>query len=301
MSTGSSKTPQTAVAGCTVSWRPSAGERPSPLRASSSGVCTAPAATMTASARTVSGPAAVLASTPTARVALARAARAAVLDEDPLGPRARDDLRASLQSAREVDLAHVLLGARRAAEGAHAGAATAARVATQVAAVPAEPLCAAPDRRGVATGQLRCDLRDAERRLDALEQRVREAVDPVLGAPAVEHRGRRAEAGARVDEGRAAGAAAERQHQRRSPDRGDLPAGPVEPRQRVARAPGRVRAPAHRALLEHDDAQPTLRQLRGRDGAAGAAADDADVSVHGAPARAALQRRRSSSPRRSRA
>ena len=272
MSTGSSKTPQTAVAGCTVRFRPSAGERPSPLRASSSGVWTAPAATTTVAARTSSGPPAVRASTPRAR---------AVLDEDPLRPRARDELRAGLQRAREVDLAGVLLGARRAAEGAHARAAAAARVAAQVAAGPAEPLGAAADRRRVAPGELRRDLGDAERRLDALEDRVREPVDAVLAAPALEHRRRRAEARARVHERRPAGAAPEREHQRRPPDRRDLAAVAVQPRQRVARAARRVRDPARGALLEHHDPQPALGELGRRDRAAGAAADHADVSAHG--------------------
>ncbi len=221
------------------------------------------------------------------------AARAAVLDEDPLHPRARDELRAGLQRARQVDLAGVLLGARRAPEGAHARAAAAARVAAQVAAGPAEPLGAAADRRRVAPGELRRDLGDAERRLDALEERVREPVDAVLGAPALEHRRRRAEARARVHERRPAGAAPEREHQRRPPDRRDLAAVAVQPRQRVARAARRVRDPARGPLLEHHDPQPALGELRRRDRAAGAAADHADVSAHG-PGSAGRRRRRSS-------
>ena len=271
MSTGSSKTPQTAVAGCTVRWRPSAPEPPPrPLRASSSGVWIAPAATTTASGADLEA---------AVRGRGLDAGGGAAADEDALGPGAGDERRARLERAREVDLAGVLLGARRAAEGADAGAPAAARVAAQVAARPAEPLGAAADRRRVAAGQLGGHLGDADRRLDALEDRVGDRVDAVLGAPAREHGGRRAEAGARVDERRPARAAPERQHQRRAADRGHLAAVAVEPRERVARAAGRVREAARGALLEHDHAQPALGELRGRDRPAGAAADHAHVGA----------------------
>ena len=242
----SSNTPQTAVAGCTVRCRPSCARAPSPLRASSSGVWIAPAATTTVSASTVSRPASTRtarsprsAATPTARPSRTRirSARAS-----------GDHRRSGLERAREVDLADVLLGARRAAEGAHARAAAAAGVAAQVAARPAEPLGAAADRRP------RCGRRapaGTSATPSASSTRsntasVRPSI-PCSSRQRASTRRRRPEARARVHERRAAGTAPEREHQRRPPDRDDLAAVAVQPRQRVARARrSRPRAPRAR-------------------------------------------------------
>ena len=186
MSTGSSNRPQTAEAGCRLRLRPSWPERPpSPLAASSSGVWIVPAA-IDDRVRLDGDPPAVL------RARLDRDGPRPAHHE-PLRARARARERARGARGHEIGVAGVLLGAGRAAEGAHAAALAAARVAPQVAARPAEPLGAAARQRGVRAGQLGRDLGDAERLLDAVEHRGErgggERVEAELRAPAVRARG----------------------------------------------------------------------------------------------------------------
>jgi hypothetical protein len=220
---------------------------------------------------------------PPARRARLDGGRAVAAHQDPLHARARACERARGARGRQVRVAGVLLRSRRAAERAHAAALAPAGVAAQVAAGPAEPLRAPAGERGVGAGQRRRDLGDAERALDAVEdggERLRrELVEAVFVAPALEHPVGRAEAGAGVHERRAADAAAERQHDRRAPERRDLPAVAVQPRQHVARAPGERVGGVPPALLEHDHAGAALGELLRHDRAAGAGADDDDVGA----------------------
>ena len=245
--------------------RPSRPEpRPRPLAASSSGVWIAPAATTTASAWTVSRPA-------RGGGGLDRDGAPAAHD-DPRRPGAGHDDRARCARGREVGVAGVLLGARGAAVGADAAPLAAARVAAQVAARPAQPLGAAADQRGVRAGELGRDLRDAQRRLDAVEarreRRGRELVQAVLGTPGGEHAVGGAEAGAGVDERRAAEAAAEREEDRRAPGGGDLPAVAVEAGEHVPRAAGqrrggmRARPPRARRRARRPRRAPGRRRPR---------------------------------------
>ena len=109
-----------------------------------------------------------------------------------------------------------------------------------------------------------------------------------LALPALEHVRRRAKAGAGVDERRPAEPAAERQQDRRRPERRRLPAVAVEPREHLGRAGAELVGVVARALLEHDHARAALGELGRDDGAAGARADHADVGLERARSRPSL-------------
>ncbi len=192
------------------------------------------------------------------------------------------------------------LAAGWASEHAHARADAAGCVAPQIPVRPTEPLRASPRHRRVLARQLRRDLGDGQRLLDTFEERSHridvDALEAVLAPPPLEHRRRGPEARARVDQGRSAETAAERQRDRRVAERQRLPAVPVEPREHLRRARAERARVVVGTLLEQHHVQPALRQLGGRDRAAGPGADDACVGAecapagHRRPSRAALPR-----------
>ena len=103
--------------------------------------------------------------------------------------------------------------------------------------------------------------------------------DPESVAPAPEHPGRRAEAGPRVDHGRASDAASHGQRDRGPALAGRQAAVAVqggERLDRIARVGDRVVVVA---LLEHDHVEPGLGEHASGRGAAGAGADDDHVAV----------------------
>ena len=203
--------------------------------------------------------------------------------------------------AGEVCDPGVLLGGGGAPEDAHPRADAALGVAAQVAVGPAQPLGAATGHRGVGPGELGRDLGDGERVLHPLEdgpQALLVELEAELRAPAVQHLGWRPEARAGVHEGRAAQPPPEREDDGRVAEGDSLPAVPVEPGQHLRWAGGEAVGGVLGPLFEHDDVRAALGQLRRRDRAAGAGADDADVGAqvhrlaHGRPSA-----RRSSRPR----
>jgi hypothetical protein len=128
---------------------------------------------------------------------------------------------------------------------------------------------------------VRRDGRDAERAFHAVEDRLErlrgEVVEPVLGLPALEHVVGRAEAGTAVDERRAAEPAAQREHDRRSPDGRRLAGVAIQAREHVARPRGERAGGMLPALLEHDDRSPRLRELLRHHASARPGADHAHV------------------------
>ena len=173
----------------------------------------------------------------------------------------------------------MLLRVRRAAVRAHAGADAAADVAAHEVARPPERVRAALGDVRVGARQLRRHRDDVERLLHAREVRRerlgREVLEPELVAPAREHVVGRAEAGAGVDERRAADRLPEREQDRRPPERRVLRGVAVELGEHVARAGGELRGGVLRALLEQHDARAGLGELLRHHRAAGARADDA--------------------------
>src|SRR3954467_2958006 len=133
MSISSAKSARTPVAGWIARLRPSSPEcPPRRWRRRNSGVWIAPHATTTASQSTITRPPPlVVASTPRARpppipILRARVQPHVVAPPPPAPPgppraRAAERRRAGLPAARHVGQAGVLLGARRAAEGADPG------------------------------------------------------------------------------------------------------------------------------------------------------------------------------------
>ena len=218
-----------------------------------------PAATTTVSASTVRRPpAAVRASSATAR-----APRMTKRSRADAGARAR----AGRARGHEVRVAGVLLGAGRAAEGAHAAPLAAARVALQVAAGPAEPLrAAARDRR-----RSRRPARRAPPRRRASPRRGAKHGASASGVSAWRPNSARQRAstwsGVRKQVPELTSVvppmpAAERQDDRRR--RRPSAICPPSRYRRVSMSRGRPVSVAGRmalALLEHDDAQPALGEL----------------------------------------
>ena len=202
---------------------------------------------------------------------------------DALRARARIRGRARRPGLGHVGHAGVLLGPGRAAERAHARADAAAHVAVQEVARPAQGLHPAPDHRRVAPGEVGRHLHDVELALDAPEPRLHlglgEPLEAELGAPPCEHGGRGAEARARVDQRGAAHRLAQRQQDRRAPERGDLAGVAVQPRGHLARARGERVGVLPAALLEQRHPHPALGQLLGRHRPAGTGADHAGVDL----------------------
>ena len=209
---------------------------------------------------------------------------------DPPRASAGDRARARLLGGVDPHLARVLLGARRAAERAHARTHTAAGVALQVVPRPAQCIGAALDHLGVSPRQLRRHLGHARLALDVLEVGPHplrgQCLQPVLGAPSLENAVGRAEAGARVHQRRAAHRLAQRQHDRHVALGHGLPRVAVEEGHHLARARGELASGEAPALLEHHDRHPSLGQLARYRPAARAAADHARVGVDGGHARA---------------
>jgi hypothetical protein len=101
----------------------------------------------------------------------------------------------------------------------------------------------------------------------------------VLARPALEHPRRRAEAGAGVDQRRAADAAAQRQDDRRVAERRRLAAVAVEAGEHLRRTSAEAVRIVPRALLEDDDLCSALGELGCDDGATCAGADHTHVSA----------------------
>ena len=256
--------------------RPSSPDSPpSPLRRRKSGVWIAPQPTTTRSLSTRTRPArgghGLHATGPPA------------LDQDPGGPAAAERGGAGVPGLRHVDLAGVLLGRRRAAEGAHPGADAALGVAEDVVPAPAEGVGPALHDRRVAARQLGRDLSHVQLALHPPEERVerlrRELLEPEALGPELEHRRRRPEAGTGVHGGAAPHRLAERQRDRHVAHRHGLARVAVERGGHLARPRGHLVGREALALLEHHHAHAALRELLGHRGATGAGADHAHVGA----------------------
>ena len=151
---------------------------------------------------------------------------------------------------------------------------------------PYQPRASAPrlTTERVAAGQLGRHLRHVQLALDAAEERVERLGGELLEAealgPQLEHRRRRAEAGAGVHQRGAAHGLPERQHDRHVADGHGLAGVAVEERGHLARPRGHVVGREALALLEHHHAHAALGQLLGHRRAAGAGADHAHVGAH---------------------
>src|SRR5260221_127580 len=126
-------------------------------------------------------------------------------------------------------------------------------------------------RLAVGAHDVRGHRRDVQRLLDTREQRVE------LGgihAPRVEHEVRRPKARARVDERRAADAAADGQGDGGHTDRERQTVATIESAQTLRWRAGEIAPVEMLTLFQHDDLESSFGQLFGRDRAARAAADD---------------------------
>ena len=178
----------------------------------------------------------------------------------------------------------MLLGARRAAEGADAAALAPARVAAQVAARPAEPLGAAADQRGVRAGQLGGTSATPSVRSTRVEHgRQRGGRERRRGrTPRCQRASTRSGVRKQVPELTSVVPPSPRPS---GSTIGGRPSVAIWPPSRYSRAimsrgrPVIVRGRMAPALLEHDDARAALGELLRDDGAAGAGADDADVGA----------------------
>ena len=255
-------------------WRPVAGWS-MPVRSSTIGVRSAPAARTTCGARTTSRhgrpPTVVSASTPVARSpsSRTRVTAASGTIRAPGAPR-----------IREMDPQPGLLRAPPAAEAAPAAVAAADAVALDLVDLLAELRAAAEyqrvlgrDVRGSGHADLGHDRGDV-----GVELRAVEPVEPVGDGP-VAARGRgRGDAGHPVDRRPAADPGAGERHDRGVPRH-------VEPVVEVQPVEGRELVDRHLGLgqerpgLEHDDRAAGTRGLRGDDAPAGAGAHDHDVGV----------------------
>ncbi len=275
MSIVSSKRAIVLHAGWIERFLPTAGV-PSSARAwrSSNGFMSAPPATTTASARIAK---------PLARAeARGDTAGAAGDDVDAVDPRRRDELRAALE--RRGHVAHVggALGARGAAEAAHALPVAVRRVAVDRPVVHPEALGPARDDPPHAARELEARPLHAEHRLHALVVRIhrrpRVRREPVLLAPAAEGALGRAVAGAAVDDSGAAHGAPGEHRDAAVADRDGEPLVAIELLDHRLCAPRELLASMEVALLHDEHRAPARRELvRGRR-AARAAADDDDLA-----------------------
>src|SRR5439155_25572025 len=161
----------------------------------------------------------------------------AALDDDLLHPHAGPYSRAGGYRSRELRLVHRALGAERAAHRTRAAADDPARIAGDGPVRQAEGVGAGAAELAVAPRAAGLDQADGQIALERLVLAVecRRPRDPVHLAPAAEDARGRAEARARVDHGRAANAAPERQRDRRPALARRQAAVAVERRQRVER------------------------------------------------------------------
>jgi hypothetical protein len=141
-------------------------------------------------------------------------------------------------------------------------------------------------------GQRLGDLGHADDLLDVREDLVTDRGQAVLARPALEDARGRPEAGAGVDQRRAADGAPERKDDRRRADGGELAGVAIQARGHVARSRSERAVVVARALLEHDDVDAAHGELRGDRGAARAGADDDRIG--GQLAHACARRRTSS-------
>jgi hypothetical protein len=206
--------------------------------------------------------------------------RPAVLDQDPASLDPGPEPRPGRDRPRQVADVHPALRVDRTPVGAGAALDAAARVAGDRAAAGADRRRARHRQPAVAAHPVGVERRHAQHLLGLGEVGVElgRPGDPEPPRPAVEHRLRGAEAGARVDHRGAADDLRHRDHDR-GPARRDRQATFAE---EAADCPqlfaGIAVAVVVAAGLEHQDVEPGLGQRRRGDRAAGAGADDHDIA-----------------------
>ena len=289
-STRSSNRAEIALVGCRCRCLPRCGDA-TPLRASSPGVRSAPAATTTSGASTaIALPATSTASTP--RAMRVPQPPPVAHDTDALDAHVREHARAGGDRVAQVRRRRRPLRAVRAAEAAVAAAVVAAapRCAGSRAS-SSQPRAAVGDHRVVSVVARR--QRDAQARLDGVV-RIRQ-----LGGEAGPSEGFRPPRGRRGRRAAATWTSSPRSRRRRTRRRGcDTPRSPVAQSpasryssvERVGLALPRRDVLERRPGLEDDDAQARLRQQGCRDASAGTRADHHSVRVD-APVRGQLGER----------
>jgi len=176
---------------------------------------------------------------------------------------------------------HRTLGVDAAAARARAAAAQHRRVATHRSVGRADRLGSGVTQPGVAPRAGELDGGDAQGRFDRVEVSVQigRPGDAELVAPAPQDLARRAQAGARVDDRRAADTATDR-HRDGGAALADRQARvAVEQRQRVDRVGGIGRCVVVVALLDDDDVETGLGEHTGDRRPTGAGADDDDIAA----------------------
>ena len=196
-----------------------------------------------------------------------------------LGPRPHDA--AGRGGAGQLRHVRRLLGVDLAAAGTGAAANDGAGVALDRAVGRSQRLGSGAAERGVAPGRVGIHRRHHQVALERLELalQLRRPGDAVVVTPTGQHVGRGAQAGARVDDRRAADAASQRQRDRRQSlaDRESTVA--IETGHRAQWVRGVTGRVVVLAGLEHDHRQPCLGQHPRGGRSAGARADDRDVAA----------------------